>query len=292
MKRRHKRIFSLIYVPDQDRDPKSFSMSYTRGQILLVLFSLLMVHAVIGAIGYYRIVYLENIHEAIETENLMLKTQNRQIERIVREFNDYRSVQEKIRMMHGITLGEAQESENWHLLDVPVVSRSISSGSRDGDVPLERIQSNITLLAEGGETYYNPSYLPTTLPITEGHITAHFQRGGWFLGRSHLGIDIAAKRGTTIRAAGAGIVVLADWTPDFGNMIIISHGRGLYSYYAHALRLLVNQGDTVRKGQGIALLGSSGISSAPHLHFEIWKDGVALNPEEYILALRRPGEGQ
>ena len=110
---------------------------------------------------------------------------------------------------------------------------------------------------------------------------------GWYMGRNHFGIDIAGSKGSSINAAGAGIVLLSNWTPDFGNMIIISHGNGLYSYYGHAMRLLVEQGTQVRKGQLIAQMGSSGISSAAHLHFEIWKDGRPLDPEDYLFALAR-----
>jgi murein DD-endopeptidase MepM/ murein hydrolase activator NlpD len=96
--------------------------------------------------------------------------------------------------------------------------------------------------------------------------------------------------GTPIRAAGSGIVLLANWTDDFGNAIIIAHGYGFFSYYAHAMRLLVTQGSVVRKGDIIALLGSSGISSAPHLHFEIWKNGEPLDPERFIFSIQGPEE--
>ena len=87
-------------------------------------------------------------------------------------------------------------------------------------------------------------------------------------------------------------MLITDWTPDYGNLVIIAHGGGLYSYYGHAIRTLVRQGDHVRKGQPIALLGSSGVSSAPHLHFEIWQDGKPLNPVEFIYALRRTQAGE
>jgi murein DD-endopeptidase MepM/ murein hydrolase activator NlpD len=83
------------------------------------------------------------------------------------------------------------------------------------------------------------------------------------------------------------VVLLADWTPDFGNMIILSHGMGYFSYYGHTMKALVEQGTRVRKGDAIGLVGSSGISSAPHLHFEIWKDGKPVNPEEILYATQK-----
>ena len=139
------------------------------------------------------------------------------------------------------------------------------------------------------KTIYDPESLPTMLPI-EGYLTTHFQRRSWFQKRTHQGIDIAAEKGSVIHAAGSGIVVQANWTPDLGHMVIINHGHGFLSYYGHAMRLLVVQGDQVKKGQAIALLGSSGISSAPHLHFEVWKDGEPLDPETFLFVIRDRSE--
>ena len=123
-----------------------------------------------------------------------------------------------------------------------------------------------------------------------GYLTTHFHRGGWFLGRSHWGIDIAARKGSPIRAAGSGIIIMADWTPDFGNIVVISHGNGFFTYYGHAMRLLVDQGFHVKKGDAIALLGSSGSSSAPHLHFEIWKNGKPIDPEQFLFVVQKEKE--
>ena len=83
--------------------------------------------------------------------------------------------------------------------------------------------------------------------------------------------------------------MFADWTTDFGNLIILYHGQGLFTYYAHASYLIAALGDYVKRGQTIALLGSSGISSAPHLHFEIWRNGEAVNPEEYLIMTHTSG---
>ena len=152
-------------------------------------------------------------------------------------------------------------------------------------VAVEILQNQLLRLTEKSSDYFDPEYLPTQLPV-EGLITTRFQEGGWYVGRSHLGIDIAAKKGTHVRASGSGTVVFAAWTPDFGNVVVISHKQGFFSYYAHAMRLLVTQGNQVRKGQPIALVGSSGFSSAPHLHFEIWKGNKPLDPEKFIYAMQ------
>jgi murein DD-endopeptidase MepM/ murein hydrolase activator NlpD len=69
-----------------------------------------------------------------------------------------------------------------------------------------------------------------------------------------------------------------------GNLVIIYHKNGYFTYYGHNQRLLINRNSVVKKGSTIALVGNSGISSAPHLHFEIWKDGIPLDPKDYLLA--------
>ena len=100
----------------------------------------------------------------------------------------------------------------------------------------------------------------------------------------HRGIDIAGNMGDMVKASADGVVIFSGWTFDLGNLMIIYHGNGFYTYYGHNQRCLVPRGSFVKKGEAIAMLGSTGISSAPHLHFEIWRDGVSYDPKEFILA--------
>lgn len=101
--------------------------------------------------------------------------------------------------------------------------------------------------------------------------------------RSHYGIDIATAANEPIAAIADGTVVFADWTSDYGYTVILSHGS-YHSFYKHCSAVLVRDGEYVLKGQIIALTGSTGReSSALHLHFEIWKNGIPQNPELYLL---------
>ena len=288
MKKRHrKKYLSLLFVPDQEQEPKSISMSYNKGRFLLVVLAAMVLHCIFGGVGYYRIYRLGKITSILQNENTELKIKNKKIEEIEEQFQDIRLRDEQIRKAFGTTLG-LQESSG---LDLTVMNDQIAEYSSplrtmNNETPSfetreQTIQNGLYFLTEDGGDYFNPERLPTHLPVN-GYMTTRFQEGGWFVGRSHLGIDIAAPKGTPIQAAGEGIILFADWTPDFGNVVVISHGNGLFSYYAHAMRLLVVQGLEVKRGNVIALVGSSGISSAPHLHFEIWKDGKALNPEDFI----------
>jgi murein DD-endopeptidase MepM/ murein hydrolase activator NlpD len=101
-------------------------------------------------------------------------------------------------------------------------------------------------------------------------------------GRMHEGIDIAAPSGTPIRAAAAGTVIHSGWLGGYGNLVVLDHGNGLATAYAHASVLLVGVGVHVSQGETVSLVGSTGNSSGPHLHFEVRVNGVAVDPLLYL----------
>jgi murein DD-endopeptidase MepM/ murein hydrolase activator NlpD len=98
----------------------------------------------------------------------------------------------------------------------------------------------------------------------------------------HNGEDIAVQSGTAVHAADSGIVVVSGWEGGYGNYVAINHGNGISTGYGHNSRLLVHQGERVVKGQIIALSGSTGLSTGPHVHFEVRKNGVPVNPLPYL----------
>lgn len=98
----------------------------------------------------------------------------------------------------------------------------------------------------------------------------------------HSGIDIAAPSGTPIKAAAAGTVIYSGWITGYGNAVIIDHGGGITSLYGHNSSLVAGKGSQVSKGQVIAKCGSTGYSTGPHCHFEVRKNGQAVNPMGYL----------
>lgn len=111
-------------------------------------------------------------------------------------------------------------------------------------------------------------------PISS-HINSYY---GYRSGRQHTGIDLAGHTGDPFAAAASGKVVSAGWGGGYGNMIVIDHGNGIQTRYAHASKLLVSVGQSVSKGQTIGLVGSTGNSTGPHLHFEVILNGSTVNP--------------
>ena len=123
---------------------------------------------------------------------------------------------------------------------------------------------------------------PLLTPV-EGFVTQGFDPS-----RNHFGIDIAAQRGTPVYAPGDGVVLFAGWTYEDGNMLIIAHGGGYLTVYKHNQTLLKNTLNAVRRGEPIALLGSTGKTSAGHhLHFEVWRNGVPQDPNDFLLVPAR-----
>jgi murein DD-endopeptidase MepM/ murein hydrolase activator NlpD len=127
--------------------------------------------------------------------------------------------------------------------------------------------------------------LPTSLPVEGTWKASGF---GWridpFTGQEamHEGIDFIAETGTLIHAAAAGVVSFSGYHPTYGNLVEIDHGGGLMTRYAHASKLLVKQGEFVKRGAVIAKVGSTGRATGPHLHFEVRQNGVALNPTPFL----------
>lgn len=122
-------------------------------------------------------------------------------------------------------------------------------------------------------------------PVYRAGISSYFgMRVDPFSGKRvmHEGIDFSAKPGTAIMAAGDGVVTFAGDKQSYGHVVEIDHGDDCYTRYAHSKFIVVKAGDLVRKGQVIALMGSSGRSTGSHLHFEVYKHGRAVDPFVYI----------
>ncbi len=119
----------------------------------------------------------------------------------------------------------------------------------------------------------------------DGEVTSGFgYRRHPILGydKFHSGLDFGADSGTTIRSAASGVVIFADWYGGYGNTVIVDHGGGITTLYGHAEGFYIASGQAVQKGQPIAAVGSTGLSTGPHLHFEVRKDGEPIDPAQFL----------
>ena len=130
---------------------------------------------------------------------------------------------------------------------------------------------------------------PAGRPIGEGWLSSYYgKRTDPFSGRQemHKGMDFAGKLGSDVLSTAAGVVTWAGKRYGYGQLVEINHGNGMVTRYGHAQEILVEVGDRVEPGQKIALMGSSGRSTGPHVHYEVLINGKQVNPAKYVRASR------
>lgn len=161
------------------------------------------------------------------------------------------------------------------------IDKMIDELQADADAMTSTIQSSGS---SSSNSQYTGGVLAWPTP-SSSYITSPFGyrnhpiSGTW---KFHTGIDIGASSGSKIVAANSGKVILAGWNGGYGKCVVIDHGGGITTLYAHSSSLLVSYGQTVSRGQTIAKVGSTGNSTGPHLHFEVRLDGVYKNPLNYV----------
>ena len=161
--------------------------------------------------------------------------------------------------------------------DLEKIQRSLD----DREIKLQMLEENLL----GSELIYES--LPSGSPIKKGWISSFFgKRIDPFTGKRafHRGVDYAGKTGTEVFAVASGVIIRSEKVAGYGNVIEIEHPDGITTLYGHNDRNLVEKGDIVNKGQIIALLGNTGRSHGPHVHFEVRKNGKVVDPRKYIRA--------
>ena len=150
------------------------------------------------------------------------------------------------------------------------------------------LTADLTFLLDEG-TDLPPNWVPQTGPMEWPTPGIYYVSSGFgtrfdpFTGelKTHTGIDIAAPLGTPVLSVKSGIVINAGYTSGYGNLVIIDHGAGISTYYAHLSSITVNKNQQVVKGQQIGKVGSTGRSTGPHLHFEVRVNGKPTDPLQY-----------
>jgi murein DD-endopeptidase MepM/ murein hydrolase activator NlpD len=172
------------------------------------------------------------------------------------------------RTLKGTALAGARESREEYLAEVEALAAQSAALA-------ERIRSAQTGSTSSGTGVSSSGLIwPVNGPVTSGF--------GMRWGRMHEGIDIAVPTGTPVWAAAAGTVIYSGWLGGYGNLVVVDHGNGLATAYAHNSALLVAVGQVVAQCDTIALAGSTGHSSGPHVHFEVRVNGVAVDPLLYL----------
>lgn len=253
---RDSRQLSVIVIPDGASESRTYRIGYGRLRVLGILGVVLGLFLV-GVVGTWSFFVARSLRVGTLETRLEGATQDRRrLEALAAQLTDLERRYDRIRDMFGIGAGADPPSDLW--LPPP--------GSGSGRTSLEPSPE---------------SSLPTSWPLTErGFLTQPLLEGA---DGAHPGVDIAVPTDSYIRASGAGTVLEAGESDVYGWYVVVDHGDRYRSRYAHASTLLVQEGQRVRRNEVIALTGSSGRSTAPHLHFEILLDGEAIDPLDMVV---------
>jgi murein DD-endopeptidase MepM/ murein hydrolase activator NlpD len=248
------RRLSVIVVPDGDLETKTLEIRYRTLKVLLVVIAIIVVALAVMVGLWFSIVSQAARVPELERQLASLESERAKVDSLAHVLSEVEAQYEKVREMLGA--------------DAPAVGRQ----------PLLPDLPRAVFRDDDGDGVADQA-APDAWPLTErGYVTRGLTRSS----TPHTGLDIAVPQNSYIRASGPGVVKTAGDDPVYGKYIVIDHGGGLETLYGHATRLLVTKGTRVKRLQMIALSGSTGQSTAPHLHFEIRKDGKAIDPHDYV----------
>jgi len=210
--------------------------------------------------------------EGLRQENHLLREKVSQIEELSYNLKEYEKYVERINTILGVDSGQGGSKED-------LVER--------GYQPTVQVGDNEVVTANEGQQLRSRSFgneVPSEWPLTRrGFITRRYAEESTF----HPGVDIAVPENTPVRTTASGVVAEVGWDNDYGNYVEVKHGKDFATIYGHNSRLIVSKGQWVRKGEIIAFSGSTGRSTAPHLHYEVRRRGVAVDPQPFLLGYRR-----
>jgi len=175
-------------------------------------------------------------------------------------------------------------SEALQAVEVPDFLNQLKELSLQLDSRVEQLSVLETMMMSN---QLQKDVLPKGRPISKGWMSSYYgMRTDPFSGKRehHKGVDFAGKEGSHVNTVAAGVVTWAAERYGYGNMVEVTHGNGYSTRYGHNKKILVKVGDKVAKGDELALMGSTGRSTGPHVHFEVLKNGRNVNPAKYVNA--------
>ena len=194
--------------------------------------------------------------------------------------------------MASLKQSESQFRKLFSLGSRKEVLKNVENSNEDGSIDVDALKKEITasmnaveeinkyLAREQKVFFSSPSGWPAVGRISSGFgMREHPRFGGRKL---HTGIDITMPKGTPLHATADGVVSFSGRNGGNGNIVVIEHGHGLTSVYAHNSQNSVKAGQAVKRGAVIALSGSTGVSTGPHLHYEVWRNGQSINPAPFL----------
>lgn len=249
---------TVLVVPHDEGNVRRLRVSYRALRILGGVGVLLAAVVAVAVLTYGRVAVRATRVAMLEVENERLEAENAKVETLADNLSEAERAYQQIRRMAGL----GPSTEIAAVADPGPLTDRIPAGDEEGrPAP-----------PSGG------SGTPSAWPLTiQGFVTARFTGAD-----GHPGIDIAVPESTPVVATADGVVRQRGIDPVFGHFVVLDHDGGFQTMYAHNEMNLAERGDRVERGETIAYSGNSGRSSAPHLHYEVRRDGRAVDPTPYL----------
>jgi len=271
--KRQGRQLSVLIIPDDGSSTREFKLGYGLIRGLIGGQILLFVLVILGGVFYSRSLYWESEALRLTRDNRSLQSDMRQVGELAETVSRMKQVEKQLHAMLSPTIDvPTKPVSDTEVRKAPVLTAA--SG----------LEQTVVRAALRGLPTSDVRLVPNIWPVGrfEGVVTQEFTVSTGTVDRSHTGIDIAASEGAIVTAAADGRVVFAGEDRDLGLVISIDHFGVYLTRYGHNSTMLIRAGDSVKKGQPIALVGNTGRSSGPHLHYEIWQQGTPRNPRDFL----------
>lgn len=261
------RRLTVIVVPHGDLETRTYEVSYGRLRFYLLMFIAVAVAVALVLALWFPIVAQAGRVPGLVRENERLHAERAQVTELARTLAEVEAQYERVRQLLG---ADAPSGDGQPILPpLRPAPDTVATGSGARTTTPSAGTGDDAAMIEGVIRQW---------PLdARGFITRRVTDGG-----DHPGVDVAVNRGSLIRAAGGGVVRIAGVDDIYGYYVVLDHGGGIQSLYGHADTLLVSAGANVEAGQPLARVGNSGRSSAPHLHFEVRRDGKPVDPLRFV----------
>ena len=270
-----RRQLSVLVIPDDGSRTLEFKLSYWTLRLVTGILILLVVLVLVGGRYYWLSRSWEQVAQSHKRENNRLGAEAERVEELASMVTRMKEVDQQLRSMLSPNLSLPPSSYTASPTTEELLNGSIASGK----ITTLKIQP-----AAYRQDALDPRRVPSVWPIPRsiGFVTAEFEDSRGVLKNQHLGIDIAAPGGTTVHATADGKVVFSNVHSDLGHMVAIDHFGAYLTRYGHNSVLLVAPGENIRKGQPVAMVGNTGHSSGPHLHYEVLENGEPRDPRRFL----------
>lgn len=266
------RKITLMLIPEGSHTVFSRTFSSALFKAVLVIMVLWIVTLTVVTFYYSRLTLKAARSASLEQENSNLRGYLAKVVDIEKSFKKNRELAERLAQMAGVDLESYEQPEGFDLDSMLAEANNnqpsgIVGSPGEFQIPLSKEDLEKQVIPFGRPLYGWISRVYTSDEKT---------------GEKHFGFDFAVKNGTSVTTTASGVVTFAGWDDNLGNLVVIDHGNGYETIYGHNEKLLVEEGDVVLKGDMISLSGNTGRSTAPHLHYEIRRNGVAIDPAPFL----------